>query len=175
MNKNINEENVNEENVNEENANKSGYFKLVLKLALIAIVSFFAIAGFDALISNNSHDDFNYSPSGFTFELNESILDITKAECVFEKKSDGSVSNATVEIKISGEPALSYFESTATFIWYYEYLGESGVYEEGALPISVKLDNSGNGTFSQTIELDNYRAIRDINLELEFSGFAVKK
>lgn len=108
-------------------------------------------------------------------EINDEILKIEES---FKLKSEknGYIPGATIKIAVNGYPEyLSYFEGKVTFIWKYDYLNDKGDYVPDEYKVSIDLDASGKGSYKGTLEFDNARSIKDIELTVKYDGFAIKK
>ncbi len=141
---------------------------LCITLAIITAAALSACA-------NDSSKKLEEIPSGEELELNEETL---KIEENFKLKSekDGYVPGADIKIEISGYPKqLSYFEGKVTFIWEYEYLNDKGKYIPAKHTVTVDLDAAGKGSYKETVEFNGARSIKDLELTIEYDGFAVKK
>ena len=117
---------------------------------------------------------FENTPSGFQFQLSEAVMDIEQ-RFLLDKEVDGFVPGAAIKVSISGFSTLSYFNASVTLIWHYEYLDNDGDYVEGSTSVTVDLDATGSGSLDEVVEFDGRRNIKDVELDLVFKGFAVKK
>lgn len=117
---------------------------------------------------------FENTPSGFQFQLSEAVMDIEQ-RFLLDKEVDGFVPGAAIKVSISGFSTLSYFNASVTLIWHYEYLDNDGDYVEGSTSVTVDLDATGSGSLDEVVEFDGHRNIKDVELDLVFKGFAVKK
>ena len=137
-------------------------------LIVIASLSFVAC-------SENSKSDFDYTESGYRFEMNEAILKISADLNVADPK-DGYVKTAKTNISIQGvSKQLSYFDGSVKFTWNYEYLNDAGEYIPATYTVTVAIDADGKGTHKETVEFSGARSIRDLELTVEYSGYAVRK
>ena len=142
--------------------------------ATALILSIIMLCSLVACGSSSSSGEFPNTQSGFHFPLNESVLNIQQNFKV-EKEKDGYVCGADIKINIKGFSSLSYYDCEVTFNWTYEFLNDQGEYEIGNYSVTVELDASGNAKYSESIEFDGCRNVKDVKLELEFKGEAVKK
>ncbi len=141
---------------------------------ICAILSIITVSAFFAC-SNDSSKKLEEIPSGEELKIGEDTL---KVEESFKLKAekDGYVPGADIKIDISGYPKqLSYFEGQVTFVWEYEYLNDKGKYIPATKTVIVDLDAAGKGTHKETIEFSGARSIKDIELTIEYDGFAVRK
>ena len=117
---------------------------------------------------------FENTPSGFQFQLSEAVMDIEQ-RFLLDKEVDGFVPGAAIKVSVSGFHTLSYFNASVTLTWEYEYLDNDGNYVDGSTSVTVDLDATGSGSLDEVVEFHGRRNIKDIELDLKFHGFAVKK
>ena len=116
----------------------------------------------------------NSLSSGEKAALCEDALSVS-AEFKPKKAKDGLIPGADIQIKISGYDELTYYNAAVVFTWNYEYLGDAPKYAKAQYSKTVKLDNMGSGEFKDEINFTNYRAIKNIELTIDFIGDAVRK
>jgi uncharacterized lipoprotein YehR (DUF1307 family) len=141
---------------------------LCVALAVITVGALFAC-------SDDKAKEIEALSSGTELELDEDILEIEES---FKLKSekDGYIPGANIKITVSGYPKLlSYFDGKVIFIWKYEYLNDSGKYVPATEKVTVDLDASGKGSYKETVEFKGARSVKDIELTIEYKGFAVRK
>ena len=141
---------------------------LCVILATVTVGALFAC-------SNDSSKKLEDIPSGEKLELSEETLKIEESFSL-KKEKNGYVPGADIKIEISGYPKqLSYFDGKITFIWEYDYLNDKGNYIPAKHEVVVELDAAGNGEYKETLEFSGARSIKDVELTIEYEGFAVKK
>ena len=116
---------------------------------------------------------FPNTPQGFEFQLSEAVLDIDQS-ITFAESNKGYIDSVTLNATVTGFEELSYFDGIVYFTWTYEYLSDSGEYIEDKLIAEVELDASGTGSYSETIALSSCRAYRNVQLNIEFDGYAIR-
>lgn len=141
---------------------------ICMALATILLFAFTACSE-----SEKKATDFPNTQSGFKFELSEAVLDISQSFDL-KKEKGGYIPGADVKITISGNDALSYFNSSVTFTWDYEFLNEDEVFKKETYSTTVELDATGSGSLKEKVDF-SHRSIRNIELSLSFKGSAVKK
>ena len=156
----------------EEEAVWWGWAITVLSVIILVVVGI--VGASDNKVSKDGL--FYNTPSGYEFELNsESAVNISQ-EFTFAEGSGGYIPYANVVVNITGHEDLSYFDAAVTFTWTYEALDdEAGTYVEKEYVATVELDAQGNGQFSNQIELSGCRACKNLKLDIDFEGYAVKK
>ena len=160
---------------------KKSKIKVILSLiaALMCVCMVFSMTSCEEEVDESEPkivDRFPNTPSGYTFDLNNESVFTINQKFTFAKEEEGYVNSANIRISIEGLKELSYFDSAITFIWTYESLDEEArgyVQEEYA--VTVELDALGRGEFSDQIEISGCRAWKNLSLELEFDGYAIKK
>lgn len=145
--------------------------KALVCIMLASVLLFAVVACSD---TEKSGTDFPNTQSGFEFELSEAVLDISQS-FKLKKESAGYIPGAEVNISVSGNDVLSYFDGVVTFVWDYEFLNDDGEYEAASYKTAVELDATGKGSLKEKIDFDEHRSVRNIELSLSFKGFAVKK
>ena len=126
------------------------------------------------LLSCAEQKEFEELASGDKVDISQDTVNIS-ASFDPAKAKDGYIPSAGVYIDVKGYKVLSYFGASIVFTWDYEYLGEDGQYISAKEIHNINLDATGCGNYSGTVEFSNYRAIRNIVLSAEYSGYAVKK
>ena len=143
-----------------------------LALLMLATVILFAVSA--CASSEKKTSDFPNTQSGFKFTLSEAVLDISQSFKLKEEK-DGYIPGAEIKVTVEGNDELSYFEGEITFTWTYEFMNETGDYELDSYEAVVELDATGAGTFKDKIDFEEHRNVKNIQLFLEFEGYASKK
>ena len=137
-------------------------------LAIVLLITSFAFTSCDK-------DAFPDIPSGEKVDISESNLKI-KNDFKTAKEKDGYVSDYTVKVDVEGYKELSYFDGGITFTWTYEVLlDDSEGYVEDSYTTTLDFGANGDTSFKETIALENCRSVRNINCELAFYGYAIKK
>lgn len=147
--------------------------KKIISLVMCAITAALLILSM-ASCSQPTSQRFPHTQSGFKFEISEAVLSI-QPDFTFGKEKDGYVPSADIEVEISGYEELSYFDGQVTLVWRFEYLTEDGKYEDADYTVTIGLDADGTGSHEESITFDGCRSVKNLTLELEFDGYAVKK
>ena len=143
-----------------------------LVFVMLASVLLFA---FSACSDSKKEPTSNFpnTQSGFKFELSEAVLDISQTFKLKEEKN-GYIPGAEVNITINGNSELSYYEGSVTFTWNYDILNEEGTFEQESYETTVELDAVGSGSLKEKVEFE-HRSVKNVQLSLEFEGYAIKK
>ena len=137
-------------------------------LAIVLLITSFAFTSCDK-------DAFPDISSGEKVDISESNLKV-KNDFKTAKEKDGYISDYTIKIDIDGYKEISYFDGGITFTWTYEVLlDDSEGYVEDSYTTTIDFGADGKENFKEQIALENCRSVRNINCELAFYGYAIKK
>lgn len=137
-------------------------------LAVVLLITSFAFTSCDK-------DAFPDISSGDKLDINEETIKIEHS-LTPAKEKDGYVNYIKSNIKVKGYEELSYFNSAISLTWTFDVLlDDSDGYVEDSYTVTLDLDAEGNAKFKEKLPIENCRSVRNINCELAFDGYAIKK